>query len=175
MKLLMAVADYVLGFFALSVFSILAFRSGSTTPDTWRVAFLVSASLAVVELGILLRCTAPANRLILAANLWLIGGGVAFLTKQWWILDIYETWHAAGLLGVMVLTGVVTTVASPAGFIAAKGPARSVLVASLALLAATLAAFAFLMLYPGNKQTAAVLPILSLAWLARALRLWVTR
>lgn len=131
----LALVEYVLGFLALALFAFMAYGSGPPTDERLLLAFKVSAPVAVVELAVLWWRAAPANRLILGANLWLTAGGLAALLQQWWWLKGYQQFGEAGLFVAMALVGLVTTAFSPAGFVAAVGPRRPVVLASLGLFA----------------------------------------
>lgn len=166
----LAVVEYLLGFLALALFAFLAFGSGPPTDDRLLFAFRVAAPVAVVELAVLWWRAAPANRLILGANLWLTAGGLAALLQQWWWLKGYQQLGEAGLFVAMALVGLTTTVFSPAGFVAAVGPRRPVVLASLGLLAAVLLALLVAVHFRGDVKFAAVIPVIALSWLNRLLR-----
>ncbi len=78
-RVALAVLEYLLGFLALAVFAAVAFGSGAPSDDRLIGAFKLGALLAAIELCVLLLRTAPANRLIIGANLWLLAGGTAAL------------------------------------------------------------------------------------------------
>ena len=93
----LAILEYLIGFIALAFFAYLAFGRGQTTDESFVYAFKASSLLAIGELAFLLARTAPANRLILGANLWLIAGGAAGFTEQWWWLRVYQQFGEASL------------------------------------------------------------------------------
>jgi hypothetical protein len=173
-KTVLTVAEYALGFIALAVFAFIIFSTPPTSDAEWRRAFLIGGGLAVVETSILLSRQTPCNRLILAANFWLMAGAAAFLLQQWWWLRLYRGWGAAGLLGTMVLVGIVASAVSPAGFVAEAGPHLAVLQASLVLLGIALFAWAHVA-FATTSPRGAYLPILGLAVGNHLLRLWVRR
>ena len=119
----LAVLEYLLGFLALALFAFLAFGGGPATDDRLLFAFKASAPVAVFELAVLFWRTAPANRLILGANLWLAAGGLAAFLQQWWWLKGYQQLGEASLFISMGIVGLATTALSPAGFVAAAGHA----------------------------------------------------
>jgi hypothetical protein len=129
----LAILEYLIGFIALAFFAYLAFGRGQTTDETFVFAFKASSLLAIVELAFLLARTAPANRLILGANLWLIAGGAAAFTEQWWWLRGYQQFGEGSLFLTILLVGVVSTLFTPSGFIAKLGPSVSVQRSSLPL------------------------------------------
>lgn len=166
----LAVLEYLLGFLALALFAFLAFGGGAATDDKLLFAFKASAPVAVVELAVLFWRATPANRLIVGANLWLAAGGLAALLQQWWWLRGYQQLGEASLFISMGIVGLVTTALSPTGFVAATGPRRAVILASLALLAGVLVALAAAAHFRGNVKYAAVIPVIALSWLNRLLR-----
>lgn len=167
-----AVLAYLLGFLALAVFAALAFGHGTPTPERLINAFKWCSGLAAVELALLARRPAPVNRLIAGANLWLILGGLAAFTQQWWFLRLYERLGEASLFATMLMVGAAATVATPSGFVGARGPRRKVLLASAVLLAGVVAALCVAVAWRGNTQFAAVLPVIGLSWLYRGLTHW---
>ena len=168
---LIAVVEYVLGFFALAVFAAYAFAHGTPSEARWISAFKLGGCLAALELLVLWRRKPIANRLVVGANLWLLVGGAAALTQQWWVLeDYYQHFGEASLFAAMLGVGVVSTFVLPGGFVAVLGPRRKVLVASMVLLVAVLAALFVAVVYRGDTRIAAVLPVIALSWLNRGLR-----
>ena len=165
-----AVAEYLIGFIALALFAYLAFGRGASSDESFLLAFKASALLAVVELWYLLARAAPANRLILGANTWLITGGAAAFLEQWWWLRIYQQAGEASLFLALFLVGLVSTVWSRSGFIAKNGPRSSVRHASLVLLAAVGCALVVAIYFRGDVKYAAVIPVIALSWLNRLLR-----
>ena len=166
----LAIVEYLLGFLALACFAFLAFGSGPATDDRLLLAFKVTAPIAAAEVAVLLWRTAPASRLILGANLWLVAGGLAAYLQQWWWLKAYQQLGEAGLFISMALVGLATTAFSPAGFVAAVGSRRPVVLASIGLLAAVCVALLAAVHFRGNVKFAAVLPVIALSWLNRLLR-----
>lgn len=166
----LAVLEYALGFLALAVFAALAFGSGTPSDERMIFAFKVSSAIAAAELAVLLWRRAPANRLIIGANLWLLVGGGAAVLEQWWLLKGYQRIGEAGLFVAMLAVGLVTTAFSPTGFVAANGERRKVLWSSAALFAAVSVALVAAIQFRGDVRLAAVLPVIALSWLNRLLR-----
>lgn len=157
-------------FFPLSLFATYAFWRGVPTNERWVVAFELAALAAVIQLSILLPQRRPMNRLILGANVYLLIGGAAALAKQWWLLEAYGALKESGIFLSMLGVGVVTTFATSAGFVAvADAPREPIRRASLWLLRATLLAFVMALAFQGNRTLAAVVPVIALAVLQRAL------
>jgi hypothetical protein len=164
-----AIVEYLLGFFSLAVFAAYAFAQGAPTHERWINAFKLGASLAAIELLVLLRRKALANRLVIGANLWLLIAGLAAFTGQGWVLRGYELFGEASLFAAMLLVGLVST-AVPGGFVAVLGPRRKVLAASGVLFLAVVVALILAIVFRGNIKLAAVLPVIGLSWLNRALQ-----
>jgi hypothetical protein len=106
---------------------------------------------------------------------FMVSGAVAFVTKQWWILQVYERWQAAGLVACMLGAGLVATVTSQAGFVAVEGERWKVLASSLLLITATGGLLGYMLVATGPIHKVLVAPLTALALLARALRMWVAR
>jgi hypothetical protein len=174
-RVLLAVIEYLLGFLALAFFAFLAFGSPHPTDERLLFAFKAATPVAVAELAFLCWRPTPANRLILGANLWLVAGGLAAWMQQWWWLQGYQRLGEASLFMAMGAAGLVTTVFSPSGFVAATGPRRPVVMASLCLLLAVGVALIAAMYFRGNVKFAAVIPVIALSWLNRLLRRVVQR
>ena len=166
----LAILEYLVGFIALALFAYLAFGRGRATDEAFVFAFKASSLLAVAELAFLLPRSAPANRLIMGANLWLIAGGAAALIEQWWWLRAYQQFGEASLFLAILLVGVFATLFTPSGFIAKLGPKVAVKRSSLVLLAAVGCALAVAVYFRGNVKYAAVIPVIALSWLNRLLR-----
>ena len=172
---LLAILEYLLGFLALAIFAAVAFGKGAPSDEHMVFAFKVSAGVALAELVVLMSRPTPGNRLILGANLWLIAGGAAGFTEQWWWLKGYQRLGEASLFVSMLLVGLLTTAFSPIGFIAASGTHSRVILASVVLLGAVAIALAVSVHYRGDVRLAAVIPIIALSWLYRLLKLFVRR
>jgi len=168
-RVAIAILEYLLGFLALAVFAAVAFSAGSPTDERLIAAFKLGAALAAAELAVLWARTAPANRLIVGANAWLLAGGLAAFTEQWWWLKAYQRLGETSLFLSMLGVGIAATAFSSTGFVAVDGPRRKVVKASWALLAAVLVAGAVSVQFRGDVKWAAVLPVIALSWLNRLL------
>jgi len=140
-------------FLPLSLFASYAFWHGAPDNARWQQAFQLASVAALVQLAIVLPQPRPASRLVLAANLYLLLGGLAFFAQQWWFLRLYDSLRESAIFIIMLAVGVVTTVGSRAGFVAACSiPKRPVVLASLWLLAATATALAASVLKAKSRQ-----------------------
>jgi len=153
----------IVQFLPLSLFAAYAFRHGMPTDDRWVEAFELGAVAAVLQLLLVLRRARPVDRLVLAANLYLIAGGLAGFARQWWVLRLYGTLAESGIFLFVFAVGAVATFTTPTGFLTVEGtrPAQ-IRRSSLWMLAATLAAFGVSVLFRGDRSVAAVLPIVGL-------------
>lgn len=157
-------------FLPLSLFAAWAFRHGVPTDDGWIEAFQVGAVAALLQLVVVLRRSRPANRLVLGANLWLLTGGLAALAQQWWLMRLYGALAETGIFVFMLGAGVVTTLATPAGFVGTVGaPAAAIRRGSVYLLGATVLALAASVVFRGDRALAAALPVTALALFHRTL------
>ncbi|MEX0899853.1 MAG: hypothetical protein WD081_04090 [Gammaproteobacteria bacterium] len=157
-------------FFPLSLFATYGLWHGIPTDDRWVEAFQIGAIAAALQLAIVLPQSRPTNRLILAANLYLLAGGGAVLAHQWWLLHAYAVLQESGIFVAVLAVGVATTFASSSGFVAVSGaPPALVRRASLWLLAAVVMALGASILFQGDRTWAAVVPIICLAVLHRVL------
>lgn len=157
-------------FLPLSLFASYAFWYGTPDEARWQQAFQLASVAALLQLAIILPQRRPASRLVLAANLYLLLGGLAFFTHQWWFLRLYDSLRESAIFIIMLVVGIVTTVGSRSGFVAAWSmPRHAVIRASVWLLAATAVALAASVAYRGDRYLAAVYPIIGLAVLQRVL------
>jgi hypothetical protein len=159
-----------LQFFPLSLFAAYAFWNGPPDDARWQRAFELAAIAAIIQLAILLPQRRPVNRLVLAGNIYLLLGGLAFLTSQWWFLRYYNSLRETAIFVFMIAVGVVTMFATREGYAALPDAPRSdAMRASLALLIATAVALGLSIAFRGNRLTAAVIPILGLTVLQQLL------
>lgn len=151
-------------FLPLSLFATYAFWHGAPDELRWQHAFQMASVAALAQLAIVLPQSRPASRLVLAANLYLLLGGLAFFAQQWWFLQLYDSLRESAIFIIMLGVGVATTIGSRAGFVAACSvPRAQVVRASLWLLAATAVALVVSMGYRGDRYLAGVYPIVALA------------
>ena len=155
-------------FFPLSLFAAYAFWHGLPSNDRWIEAFQISAIAGIVQLGIVLPQRFPLNRLVLAGNIYLILGGLAALTGQWWYLQIYDYLRESAIFLAILLVGIVATFTTRHGFIAAQGAdLKWNRYYSILLLGATVFCFIPALVFEGNRIWSAVVPIVALAVIRR--------
>lgn len=160
----------LLQFFPLSLFASYAFWSGVPSNERWVEAFQIAAIAGIIQLIIVLPQRLPMNRLVLAGNIYLILGGLAALTGQWWYLQLYDQLRESAIFISMLLVGVVATFATKPGFIAAvrADPAKARRY-SIVLLGATAICLIPAIVFEGNRLWSAVVPIIALAVFQRYL------
>ena len=157
-------------FLPLSLFASYAFWHGSPDDARWEQAFQLGSIAAIVQLAIVLPQPRPINRLVLAANLYVLLGGLAFFTHQWWFLRLYDALRESAIFIIMLAVGLATAFGTRSGYVATSTPPRhAVLRASLWLLVATAVALGISVAYRGDRYLAAVYPIIGLAVLQRIL------
>ena len=150
----------------LSTFATFAFWHGAPTNERWLEAFQLGALFGLLQLAILLPQTKPLNRLVLAGNTYLILGGLAAFSQQWWYLQLYDLLRESAIILLMAIIGVITTFVSSSGFIAVKDSSRKL---SFYLLGATILMIPIALYFEGERLYAAVLPIIFLALFQRYL------
>ena len=152
-------------FVPLSLFAAYAFWAGpAPSRERWMSAFMVGGAAALLHLLLVLRQPTPVNRLLLGANLYLLVGAAAAVTRLWPLLLVYAELKEAGIFVWMLLVGIVTTAASPAGYVGRlHANDRRVRAFSLALLGLTALALAMSVAFRGNATWAAVVPVTALA------------
>lgn len=157
-------------FLPLSLFATYAFWNGAPDELRWQQAFEIASLAAIAQLAIVLPQPRPVNRLVLAANLYLMLGGLAFLTRQWWYLQIYDALQESAIFVAMLCVGIGATLFTRSGYAALMHtPRHAVIRASLWLLLATVVALGASAIFRGDRNLAAVLPIICLAVLQRVL------
>lgn len=166
----------LLQFFPLSLFACYAFWSGVPSNERWVEAFQIAAIAGTIQLIIVLPQRRPMNRLVLAGNIYLILGGLAALTGQWWYLQLYDQLRESAIFIAMLVVGVVATFATRPSFVAAAGaePANARRY-SIALLGATVICLVPALAFEGNRLWSAVVPIIALAVFQRYLDILANR
>ncbi|WP_228064379.1 hypothetical protein [Novilysobacter avium] len=154
----------------LSLFAAYAFWNGAPDEQRWREAFQIASIAAVAQLALVLPQPRPANRLVLAANVYLMLGGLAFLLHQWWYLRLYDSLRESAIFIIMLCVGIAATLFTSPGFAAiTHAPRHVVMRASISLLVATALALGISFAFRGDRILAAVVPIICLAVLQRVL------
>ncbi|NQZ82950.1 MAG: hypothetical protein HRT52_18225 [Colwellia sp.] len=157
-------------FLPLSLFSTYGFWQNQASNGRWIEAFQLAALLGIIQLIIVLFQRNPVNRLILATNLYLIFGGVAAFFQQWWYLEIYQSLQESAIFIFMIAVGLITTLVSSSGYIAANNlPKNTHRWASWILLFTSILALFNAYALQGQIIYSAVIPIVLLSLLQRFL------
>ena len=155
-------------FFQLSLFAAHPFWYGLPTSEQWIEAFQISAIAGIVQLVIRIPQRFPMNRLALVGNIYLILGGLAALTRQWWYLQVYDYLRELAIFLAMLIVGIVATFTTSHGFIAARdADLEWTRHYSILLLGATSICFIPALTFEGNRLWSAVVPIIALALVQR--------
>ncbi len=135
----------------LSTFLLYLRLIDTTIAHNWEGPFILSGLIAIGVIGLCVLKKRPMNRLFLGINLYLISGGLAFITHQYWLNQLYNELHASGMLLWIILVGIISTVVSPRGFIGAESQARDLIIKySLYLL--LISVLGFVLVCPGKPS-----------------------
>ncbi len=131
--------------------------------QNWETPFIVSGLVALISiLGVFFQ-KKIFNRVLLGLNLYLLTGGIALITHQWWLNNLYGRFQGSGMLAWVILVGLVSMVASPRGFIGLDCPdAKQVKVFSLYLLLVSMGACLISFGFQGNPLLSEVIPFTGL-------------
>ncbi|WOB47933.1 hypothetical protein NYR97_11575 [Xanthomonas hydrangeae] len=145
--------------------------NGIVSDDRWMLAFQISSPFACVYLLAAALRRSPANRLVLATNLYLLGGGIMSFFHYWPGLAWYGRLREAAVMLLVVVVGVMAILFTRSGFIAVQyGDPQRVRRDSLLLLAAAIAGVAVAYACRGNPFVAVVVPMMLLSLLGHHLR-----
>lgn len=154
-----------------SLFLLFVRNMDTPLPQNWRLPFLVSGGAALGVILFLVYRRLIFNRLLLGINLYLMGGTIGFITGHWWLNNIYLHLQASGLLAWIFLTGLVSTLISPHGFIGSSfADSSSVKKQSAFLLLCTGVAFVLSYIFRGDRLLSEILPFTGLFILQAILR-----
>jgi len=160
-------AGYV-SFFPLVAFIAYASWNGPPSGERWVEAYKVASVLAAIQLLGSLLLPKPANRLLLGANLYLLIGGVLASKGEGEGLKLYGVLQESALMLCILAVGVLSTLATSAGFVGVVNPDRTAVRSAsvlVLLIAAALTAFSFLL--RGSRFLTAGVPILVLSLVQR--------
>lgn len=131
--------------------------------QNWQALFIASGLAASGVIIFYLYRKWVFNRLLLGLNLYLISGALAFVLKQTWLYQTYETLQASGMLLWIAMTGIVSISTSRRGFIGIDHPdIKSVRIFSFYLLAFSLGSFILSFSFRGDYLLSETLPFVSL-------------
>ena len=147
----------------LSIFLLVRRNINTEISKNWEVLFIASGLAAFIVIILFLSRKIQFNRLFLGINIYLISGGLAFITRQGWLNRIYDDLQASGMLLWIVITEVVSIVLSPAGFIGVNSPdITSIKKYSLLLLLFSICALAISFGFRGSRILSEIAPFISL-------------
>jgi len=168
-SILTALARALLQFFPLTVFLNVAWLHGAPQGADWLRGFVWGGGAAAAQLAVNLRLARgqPLNRLILGANVYLMIGGVAALSRHASLLGLLDVLKETALFLSLLATGLATTGLSRAGLLAMGAeslgvPTRDARVATGTMLTLMLAAVAISLRFQGQLLISAVLPMITL-------------
>lgn len=147
-------------------------NGGEPSFDRWVEAFQLGSLAAVVHLVFLATRQEPLNRIVLGGNIYLLAGGIAFISNQVWFLESLDHLQETGLMIAITIVGVLSTIFMQNGFIGVgSADKRGILIFSLCLLAVTVLALVVTMPFRGNPFVAGFLPIVGLIALQKVFAL----
>lgn len=174
MKKWFAAGRVLLQFFPLTVFLQSAWLLGPPQAPDWLAGFAWGGAAALAQLALfgLLSPGDPLNRLILGVNSYLILGGAAVLFRQFALLNIMRLLMESGVLLCVLLVGILSTIASRAGFVGYRDSAQSrkIRVYSLWLIVLACAGLAASFFFRGQMLYSAVIPLTVLSVATRVFR-----
>lgn len=163
-------------FLPLSLFSTIGFWQPQTSNQGWLLAFKVAALVAILQLLLIVRQKTVMSRLILSANFYLILGGLAAFSQQWWYLELYKSLQESAIFLMMVLVAIITMLSSNYGFVGidkalVKDTAERLNInkQSAYLFIGVLVSLVISVLFKGNITLSTVIPIIFLALFQRYL------
>ena len=140
-------------------------------PGSFNSPFVISGMAAALLILFFLYKKRPFDRLFLGINLYLICGGVAFITHQYWLNMFYEHLQASGLFLWMIAVGGACTLFSARGFVGVvSSDINLVKNSSCFLLMGTISGFAVLLFFRANKLFPEFIPFICLFLLQDYLR-----
>ena len=147
----------------LPVFVLSASMIDQSITQNWQEPLVLSSITALFTTTLLLANRVPLNWVIMGMNIYFVIGSFALLTRHAWLIQAYTTLEASGLFIGVLLVGTITLLWSPTGFIGISSEDRkSVVLFSLYLLLATLAAFLVSFNFQGNKIFSEYIPFIGL-------------
>jgi len=81
----------------LSIFLIYFRFVDAKNLQNWRSTFIICGLVSSLIIILFLYKKMLFNRILLGTNIYFLCGGIAFLTHQWWLLEIYDNLQASGI------------------------------------------------------------------------------
>ncbi len=147
----------------LSIFLLFLRFFDTAIAQSWKAAFIGGSLAAVITILYGFHEKMIFNRVLLGINLYLISGGIAVITHQWWLNTLYHDLQASGILVWVFFVGLVSLGLSPRGFIGVDDPDRKkVKQLSLYLLLVSAVALLISFGFRGNRVLSEVIPFVIL-------------
>lgn len=155
----------------LSVFLLYIRNIDADIPQNWEAPYIVSGLVAIAVTASFLYKKRMLNRIFLGINIYLVSGGVAFITHQWWLNRIYGDLQASGLLLWIIIAGIVTALFSPKGFIGVdSSDKKSIKKYSYYLLLFSVGAFTISFGFRDNRLLSEIVPFIGLFLIQKSLK-----
>lgn len=133
------------------------------TPRDWLIPYLSGALLAIFVTFVLITRGVALNSVLIGINIYLLTGCLALLTRQGWLIQLYASLEASGMLAWVIVVGVFSLLFSPSGFIDVESENRKVVVAySVGLLLIAVVAFLLAYLFRPNRMFTETVPFVIL-------------
>lgn len=140
-------------------------------PENWKIPFFASGGAAILVIIFSFYKKKLMDRILLGFNLYFITGGVAFITHQWWLNNVYDQLQASGLLLWVIVIGLTTTLFNSYGFIGVESSnTNSVKKYSFYLLFFSIIAFFLSFACRGSRVLSELVPFIGLFVLQGILR-----
>lgn len=155
----------------LAIFMIYMSQIDTQIPENWESVFITSGLAATTVMALFLMKEKMFDRVFLGINLYLVSGGLAILTHQWWVNRMYDHLHASGVILWITAVGMITTFLSPAGFVGINSPdTNRVKKFSFILLLYCILAFVVSFLGRGSELFSQIVPFTGLFLLQGVLK-----
>ena len=147
----------------LTLFLVILRTAPPKSPTDWQLPFIAAGLATVAIITIMAVKKEKLNRIFLGINLYFFTGGLAFVTHQFWLNNIYGHLTASGMLLWVTAVGLVTTIATPTGFIGEAHRDKALVKKySGLLIAATLIAAALSYGFKDNHLLSEIIPFTGL-------------
>jgi len=147
----------------LSAFLLYIRNIDTEIPQNWEAPFIISGLMVLIVIIFFLYRKILFNRILLGINIYLLCGGMAFITHQWWLNRLYDTLQASGMLLLIIITGILSIFLSSKGFIGANSPdKKNVKRFSVYLLLCSVFAFAISFGFRGSRILSELVPFIGL-------------
>lgn len=155
----------------LTIFLAYIRRIDTQVPQNFEAPFVAGAFAAIAVINFSIYKKNRLDRILLGVNLYLISGGLAFITHQGWLNNLYGQLHVSGVILWIVVVGIGFTLFSPAGFIGkTSSDTQGIKKYSFYMLSAAVVMFAVSFLFRGNILVSEIAPFIVLFVLQKTFR-----